>query len=433
MKLLLIYRQRWWLFYLPVLIGAAVVLWWSANYWKALPPERLVLIAGATAANHIALARRYADRLERVGISPEISLSPLDSEVLERMVSSATPGTAAFAESGEPTGGLRVQGLAAVAREPVWIFSRSRAISLAQQAEKLRVAAGLGTQSTVRSIASSVLQNAGVKPTDIEFLPLEGVKAANALLDGKIDLVFDAASHESEEVRLLLRDAGVQLVNVERSSALTVRNPHLRALLLPQGTIELRGDIPPNDITLISQQTHLLARTDMHPAMQRALLDAAQELHEFPGFLQDHGEFPSFTDIDFPLSPVARAYSHGDRPWLETVLPYRTAQGTELLLFAVLPIFVFTLLLLSWIPRLFDWRVSAALNHFYGELKFLESEIDQVASTQPIFLRGLLDRLDQIERQVVSLDLPDEFSDRWYTLREHLAAARERLLKLRAR
>ena len=45
----------------------------------------------------------------------------------------------------------------------------------------------------------------------------------------------------------------------------------------------------------------------------------------------------------------------------------------------------------------------------------------------------LLAQLDNIEKQVTQLDLPTEFSERWYTLREHLAAARERLLTLRAR
>ena len=48
-------------------------------------------------------------------------------------------------------------------------------------------------------------------------------------------------------------------------------------------------------------------------------------------------------------------------------------------------------------------------------------------------MRGLLEKLDGIERQVVTLDMPDEYSERWYTLREHLALARERLLKLRSR
>ena len=77
--------------------------------------------------------------------------------------------------------------------------------------------------------------------------------------------------------------------------------------------------------------------------------------------------------------------------------------------------------------------MSSRLNHFYGKLKFLENEVEQVATDQPMALKGLLERLDHIESQVVDLDLPDEFSDRWYTLREHLVAARERLLTLRSR
>jgi hypothetical protein len=56
-----------------------------------------------------------------------------------------------------------------------------------------------------------------------------------------------------------------------------------------------------------------------------------------------------------------------------------------------------------------------------------------VATETPIQMKNLLGKLDQMEQEVASLDLPDRFADRWYTLREHLAVARERLLKLRAR
>jgi len=34
---------------------------------------------------------------------------------------------------------------------------------------------------------------------------------------------------------------------------------------------------------------------------------------------------------------------------------------------------------------------------------------------------------------VATLDLPNQYADRWYTLREHLAKARESLFELRAR
>jgi hypothetical protein len=116
------------------------------------------------------------------------------------------------------------------------------------------------------------------------------VAAANALADGKVDLVFQAAGDDSQAVQLLTRSSGIQLLGAEHAGALAAQNPRLQPLLLPQGAIELRGDIPPKDLTLMSLQTHLLVRPDAHPALQRALLDAAVEIHEIPNFLQRHGQ-----------------------------------------------------------------------------------------------------------------------------------------------
>ena len=116
---------------------------------------------------------------------------------------------------------------------------------------------------------------------------------------------------------------------------------------------------------------------------------------------------------------------------METLLPYGKAQQAELLLFAIIPILAIAGLAMAWIPRIFDWRVSALVDHFYGKLKFLEDEVEHLATDQPIALKGFLARLDHLESQAVELDLPDEFSDRWYTLRQHLAAARQRIFTLR--
>ena len=197
--------------------------------------------------------------------------------------------------------------------------------------------------------------------------------------------------------------------------------------------IELRADVPPRNLTLISLQTHLLIKPNVHPALQRALLLAATEIHEEPSFLQRHGEFPSFRGSDFKMSPVARAYNQGARPWMETLLPYGKAQWAELLIYAILPILGLTFFVLTWIPKVFDWRVNSGLNHFYGELKFLENEMTAVATDSPIALKGLLKRLDSIKQKVVAMDLPDEYSERGHILREHLATARDSLLKLRSR
>lgn len=432
MKLLLLYRRRWWLFYLPVLLCTAFALWWAATQWKVLPPAETVIGAGSPQGGYSMLAQRYAEQLERIGVRAEIVYSDTQKGSLERLTRAGDATSIGFAHGIYANAATKVQALAVVGQEPVWIFSGLGGPSSLTQARGLRIAVGPASSSS--SIAARLmLEHAGVRLGDVQFDSTTGIAAANALIDGKVDLVFQAAGDSSQAVQLLTRNGGILLLGTEHAGALAAQDPRLQPLLLPQGAIELRGDIPPRDLTLMSLQTHLLVRPDVHPALQRALLDAAIEIHEIPNFLQRHGQFPSFRGSDFTLSPTARAYSLGARPWMETLLPYRTAQYAELILYAVVPILGIALLLLAWIPKLFDWRISSALHHFYGDLKFLEAEMDDVAIDNPMALRRLLERLDNIERQVVALDLPDEFSQRWYTLREHLASARDRLLKLRSR
>ncbi|RYX96246.1 MAG: hypothetical protein EOO28_08090 [Comamonadaceae bacterium] len=431
MKLLHLYRRRWWLFYLPLLALTGAALWWSAAGWRARPPMQVVISAGPQQGGYAPLARRYAERLERQGMSVEIVYSQSQASALDRLVK---PGDASvsFAQGIYAPAYPSLQALAVIGQEPVWVFSHASGATSLAQARGLRLAIGPAGSATAM-VAGVMLKNAGLDLADVVSSPLSGLEAAQALQDGRLDMVFEAGSEDSQTVQLLTRNGTVQLLGIDHAGPLAMRQPALQPVLLPQGSIELRGDIPSRDLTLMSLQTHLVVRTDTHPALQRVLLDAANNVHEFPGFLQRQGQFPSFRGSDFPLSPTARDYSLGERPWLESLLPYGQAQWAELVLYAVLPILVLALLLLAWIPRVFDWRINSALNNFYGELKFLESEMQQVATQNPMKLRGVLESLDRIEHKVIVLDLPPEYSERWYTLREHLAADRERLLRLRAR
>ena len=47
------------------------------------------------------------------------------------------------------------------------------------------------------------------------------------------------------------------------------------------------------------------------------------------------------------MSLAAKAYSLGARRWMESLLPYGTAQYVELLLFAVLPILAIAIIVLA--------------------------------------------------------------------------------------
>jgi hypothetical protein len=435
MKLLLLYRRRWWLFYVPVLLGAVAAMWWAVTAWLVLPPQSVVISGGSAQHAYSRLAQRYAEQLDRMGIRTEIVTSTNEAEAVAQL-STANPSndvaSVGFANTVYAGKNGYIQALAVVGQEPIWIFSSLNGPNTLTNAKGLRVAIGPETSSTA-SAARLLLAHSGIKSSDVRFEQLAGVVAAEALADGRIDIVFEVAGEDSPVVQMLTRMGGMQLLAVGNAGSLAAQEQPLQLLLLPQGAIELRGDVPPRDLTMITLQTHLLVKPTVHPALQRALLQAAFEIHEEPTFLQRQGQFPSFRGSDFKLSPTAQAYSLTGRPWMETLLPYGKAQLAELLIYAVLPILGLTLVLLTWIPKLFDWRINAGLNHFYGELKFLENDMASVATDNPIALKGLLERLDSIEQKVVAMDLPDEYSERWYTLREHLATAQDSLLKLRSR
>ncbi len=435
MRLLLLYRRRWWLFYLPVLLCAAAAMWWAVTSWRVLPPSRVVISGGSVQQSYARLAQRYAEQLERMGIHAEIVYAATEDEAFAQLASDRQlPDTASvgFANTVYAGKAGNVQALAVIGLEPVWVFSSLNGPTSLANVKGMRIAIGPDTASTA-SAARALLANAGVKPGDLRLSPLAGEAAAEALADGRVDVVFEVAGGDSVAVQMLTRMGGVQFLGVENVGLLASLDRPFQLVLLPQGAIELRGDVPPRDLTLVSLQTHLLIKPGVHPALQRAMLLAASEIHEESTFLQRHGQFPNFRSSDFDLSPVARAYSLGAGPWMETLLPYGKAQLAELLLYAVLPVLLLTLFVLTWIPKLFDWRINTGLNHFYGQLKFLENDMAAVAADSPMTLKGMLERLDSIEQKVVTMDLPDEYSERWYTLREHLANARDDLLKLRSR
>ncbi len=433
--MLTLYRRRWGLFYLPVLVLAGMAVLAVSRYWYPLPPRSVVIAAGVPQGGYVQMAERYRQELEQLGISVEIASTAAGaSGPLMRLADPRDPAQAGFAHGllAERGAEAAVHALAVIGKQPVWIFTRHAGMSNLRMLRGMKVAAG-PRGSASRFVAALLLAQEQVREGDVVWDEQhQGMAAANELLEQRVNALITIGSSDAPTVRLLTRSPGIDMLGIERANGLAQREPRLHPFVLPQGVIELRGDVPPRDLTMLYTGTHLLVRENMHPALQRAFLDAATEIHTVPSFLQRQAEYPDF-QTDFPLSPIAKQYAAGDRPWLESALPYWWAQLAELTLYGLLPVLALTLAALLWIPQFFSLRVDAMLAHYYGELKFIENEMDALAAGNPIELRGVLARLDAMEHEVASLDLPDRYADRWYTLREHLALARERLLKLRAR
>ncbi len=441
MKFDLLYRRRWWLLNIPILLAAALLLWFSYTLWLPQPPSSIKIAAGQPGDAITQLALRYREGLAQLGISAEVVTTERAHHALQALRREPPLADVALASGlhaanlpnqAALSGTEQLQSLAVIEREPLWVFSRTALMTRLQELRGQRV--GIAAEDALADGAAQLLlQHSQLKASDVQLIRVPRSQLANQLVDGQIDAVILLASAGSETVRVLTRSPDINIVGLEQVRSLVQREPKLRPFVLPQGVIELRGDIPSRDLTMVSADLQLVIQPNVHPALQRALLDVASQLHERPSFLQRQGEFPRLTDMDFPASPVAISAMRSSSPWLEQLLPYGWAQLVQWLLMAFLPITLLTVFLISWIPSWFDWRINAVLQNFYGELKFIETEIEPVASEKPIEMKRLLQRLDDIEMQVMQLDLPTSYSERWYTLRSHLSSARDHLLGLRAR
>jgi hypothetical protein len=214
-------------------------------------------------------------------------------------------------------------------------------------------------------------------------------------------------------------------MNIDDLARIRQAEPRLRPFVLPQGTIEIQGNVPPRDLVMLSTQTHLIVRESVHPAMQRLLFKVAKQIHDAPSFLQSQGEFPLVAGADFPVSSVTAS---GSLPWLEEVLPYRWAQLADLLLLGILPVLLLAILAVLWITRWFDWRVNGALEELYGEVCFLERSVQSLAQGRDAELRQAMEQLDTLDVKLARLHIPPSHARRWYSLRKHLHHVRERAM-----
>jgi TRAP-type uncharacterized transport system substrate-binding protein len=433
-RLARIYQGRWSLLYGPIFLLAACIIAWGALVYKPLPPRSVIFAAGNPQGGYMKMARRYVQVLAYQGLQVQIVNTTGWTGILDKFakLKEQDPVQIGFVQgmySHRPLPDTRA--LAVVGREPLWLYARQADIKKVADLQGKRVGLGPAGTST-REATLRMLEAAGVDTSKIQLSEASGVDAVNQLLDGRLDAVGFVLGEDSQPVQMANQSEALVLLGVDYPTELARREPRLRGIVLPQGSLELRADIPPRDLLMVATQTHLIVREGVHPATQRLLLRAAKNIHEMPSFLQGHAEFPNNQSSDFPLASQANL-PLAAHPWLERVLPYWWAQLADLLLTVVLPVLALTAMLIWWVSRWFDWRVNGRLQQIYGEVSFLQEEVNQASmqtDLQSELLPKALMQLDALEQRAMRLALPQRFADRAYTLRQHLAVVRLHFMEM---
>ena len=418
---------------LPLSLIAIAVFWAAYQFVQPAPPRSLVMTTGAEGGAYHAFALRYRDILARNDIEIELRTSSGSLENQKRLTDEDSGVDVGFMQ-----GGINLQGempalisLGSLYYEPLWIFYRSRSpLDRLSQLKGLRIAIGPEGSGT-RQLALQLLTANRIQSPQDKLLPVGLGDAAAAFEERRIDAAFVIAGADSRAIQKLLRMQDVRLMHLAQAEAYTRLFPFLSVVTLPQGSIDLVGNIPGQNTSLVATTANLIAREDLHPALASLLLQAAREIHGRPGIFQRAGEFPTPKEADFPLSEDAKRYYQSGTPFLQRYLPFWVAVLVERMMVLALPLIVILIPLLRVLPPLYSWRVRARVFRWYGEIKLLERDLEsepQRGAAAPS-LAHYHERLDRIEEQVRRVRVPLAFANDLYTLRQHIDFVRDKITR----
>ncbi len=412
----------------PAMLLVFGAFWLAYQFVEPAPPSRLVITTGSEQGAYYAFAKRYAESLERNGITLEVVPSKGSVENIARMTAPEQRFDLALLQGGiasERTApGLMSYGR--VFLEPLWVFH-----TLPVDVDRLTALAGkriaIGPPgSGTRVLAENLLAANGIKEGGATLLPLGSGEAVAALERGEADAAFLTLAPESPLVQKLLRDNRFRMVSFAQAEAYTRAFPYLTRVVLPEGAIDIQRNIPARDIVMVAAQAAVIARDTLHPALAWPLVDALKSTHKGGGMFQRIGDFPKSEDPEFEMSEDASRIYVSGAPFFQRFLPFWLASLIERMVIMVVPIATILLPLLKLGPMLYDWRIRSRLLYWYGQLKGVEKSISglKAGAQVPPELKVEIDRIDEA---VAMIPVPLHYSDRLYELRGAIDLVRQRL------
>jgi TRAP transporter TAXI family solute receptor len=367
------------------------------------PPSRIVLATGQPGGMYDSFGLEYQKRLGAQGLKVELVNTAGSVDNFRRIVEGKVD--VAFAQSGtyqmvsDPA--HKVTGLAAIYYEPLWIFTKRNIHiedKMAYRPESVAVGPkGSGTEA----IAKAILAEQGYDVASPFIVNLTSAEARRQLLEGKLDVGFFVISYRDPGIMELLHDKNLRLTSFRREAAYTRKFRGLTPLKVPEGLLDLRDNIPSENITLLSPSAMLVARDNLNPRVVELVLKVAQVVHG-PGDLLDPPlKFPSLEGVDVPVNEAAETYLTQGESFLSRNLPYRALRWVLLLKLLILPLVAVWFPLVRLAPMIAAWRRGRLLKRYYARLRDVEGRL--ATARLPSELRDGINELEALRSEVQSL------------------------------
>ncbi len=408
-----------------VIILAGIV--WLCSLLHPLPPHTVTMATGPEGSSYNYYGKRYQQLMEKEGI--KVILVPTAGGV-ENLAKLRDPKSGV--EIGLVEGGIAAEtdspelvSLGTICYEPMWLFSRKPSTDRVLFAlEGKRVSVG-PEGSDSRALVDELLKGHQLGAQSFEALSLSPEDTVSAMLAGEIDAAILMSSPGSPVVKKMLTAPGIYLANFSRASAYVAILPSLYKLTYPEGAADLATNRPPKDTTILATKTSLVVRADLNPAIQYMLLETASLVHNRAGVLQKANEFPAAEALEIPLSSDARSYYKSGKPFLQRYLPFWLAALVEQIGFLAVPVLGLLYPLVKGLMAFYGWAIQRKFYQIYGELHWLEREIDNLEGQKPP--EEILSRMKHLEHRTNRIKVSSQYVPMLYTLKENIAFVRARL------
>ncbi len=406
------------------------LLFWLLTLLHPLPPHTITMATGPAGSAYEVFGKRYKILLAKQGITVNLRNTAGAVENLALLNDPKSGVQVGFVMGGltQETDEANLLSLGTVCYEPMWFFSRKVATDRGLFSLKgKRVSVG-PEGSDSRALFNELLKRNSLDIGSFQALPLPPEQTADGLLHNKIDAAVLVNSLASPVVRELLKTPGIDLASFTRADAYVAIFPSLTKLTLPAGISDLERDLPPHDVTLLATKASLIVRGDLHPALQYLLLEAASQIHNRRGVFQKTGEYPAAEALEIPLSPDAQHFYKSGRPFLQRYMPFWMAALVEQIIVLIIPVLGLMYPLGKGLASLYGWGMQRRIFLIYGELHWLEAEIDKLGNKKPT--EEILTRMKNLEDRANRVRVSQNYIPMLYSLKETIAYVRGRLDKM---
>ncbi len=408
-------REAW---VLIVLLLAAIgtVIWLA----KPAPPTHVLMGTGSAGGSYEELAKQYAEYFKKNGVTLELVRTEGAEENIKRLKDRDDRLQAAFIQGGLLTSREEAKGLlslGSVGYEPLWIFYRSDLLlpDEKQHINFLSQPISIGTPGSGTYLhATRLLQLNHIELSD-NFKLLSNEEAVEAFKNGTIHTVVMVDGLESKNVQAMINDPRARLTGFHRAEAFGRLFPIYHVLSIPEGSLNLVRNEPPQTIQTIAPTTNLVIDPNMHPAIQLLFLQAAEKINGGRSFFSSYGEFPDYKESIIEESDVAKRFYKNGAPRLLEYMPFWLAEFLNRMLILLLPLGAFAYPIIKSMPAYRLSRARSRINEVYGALKLFEQELE--TNYDPAQHDEYLKTINELDKRAQKLRVPRSIVSDYYSLR----------------